>query len=105
MTQRGQLERDDSGYPLGWNYSYVSATGATLVKSGAGVLHCITINKPVGGCVISLCDSLTANSGTFGQVVLNSSTVPTFLKYDVAVNTGLLVNVSTAASDITISYV
>lgn len=105
QTQRGQLEKDDSGFSVGWNYNYITATGATLVKSGGAMLHNIAVNKPVSGCVITLNDATAAGSGTFAQITFGSSTIPTFVNYDVTLTNGLVVNVTNAAANITVSYV
>ena len=105
MTERGQLIRDDSFYPVGWKYAYASSTGATVVKSSAGFLHSITFNKPVATSVISLCDSSAGATGTFGIITVPSSPQPVTLRYDVTLTNGIVLNITTAASDITISYV
>ena len=108
ITLRGALSRDDSGAPVGFNYAYISAaTGATLVKASPGVLNLITFNKPVATSVVTLYDCATTATltGTIGQITIPSSPMQTTYTYRVDVNNGLVVNVGTAGSDITISYI
>ena len=107
MTERGQLTRDDSNFPIGWKYQNITlaAPTTTAIKSGAGVLHSITFNKPVATGTVTLYDN-TAGSGTvIGTITVPASPLPMTLVYDVVFNTGLTVVTATAASDITISYV
>ncbi len=103
----GQLHRDDSNFPLGWNYSYLSAaTGATLIKATPGVLHSIVFNKPVATSVVTLYDCATSGTltGTIGVLTV-SGTVPVSLEYDITTLNGLVVSVATAGSDLTISFI
>lgn len=105
ITQRGQLARDDSNFPVGWKYANATATGATLVKITPGILHTVTFNKPTATSVVSMYDN-TATTGTLiGTITVPSSPQPVTLIYDVAFGTGLAVNIATAVSDITISYI
>lgn len=106
-TQRGQLERDDSNFPAGYNYTYITnSTGATLIKSSPGFLHALVLNKPVATSVITLYDCATTGTlaGTIGVVTV-SGTVPLSLNYDITTVTGLVVSVATAGSDMTVSFV
>lgn len=103
----GQLHRDDSNFPLGWNYSYLTnSTGATLIKSTPGVLHAIVFNKPVAASVVTLYDSASSGTltGTIGILTV-SGTVPVSLEYDITTLNGLVVSVATAGSDMTVSFI
>jgi hypothetical protein len=91
--------------PAGYTYKNISTAATTTVKSGAGVLHTITINSlGTVASTISVYDN-TAGSGT-SIAVLNSLTTgqATYI-YDVAFATGLtLVTTGTVAPNVTVSY-
>ena len=84
----------------------LAAPTTTTVKSGAGFLHSITINKATATGVITIYDN-TAGSGT----VIGTITQPAALLanqvtlvFDVSFSTGLTIVTATAAQDITVSY-
>lgn len=85
----------------------LAAPTTTTVKSGAGFLHAITINKPVASSVITIYDN-TAGSGTvIGTITLPATLLaqgPYTAIYDVAFGTGLTIVTATGASDITVSF-
>lgn len=85
---------------------HVASATTTVVKSGAGVLHTLTINKPVASDTITIYDN-TAGSGTAIAIPTIPSTVtgesPFTLIYDAAFATGLTV-VTSGSDDITVSY-
>lgn len=95
----------------GPSYSYtnivLAAPTTTAIKSGSGLLHSITINKPVAASVITVYDN-TAGSGT----LIATITLPAALLtegpysgiYDVAFATGLTIVTATGASDITVAW-
>ena len=105
MTQHGQLDRDDSGFPVGYAYKYLTASGTAAVKVSPGFLHSITVNKPNAALTtVALLDNASGLlTGTIGVVTFGTAGVPVSLFYDITYNSGLLVNLS-AASDITIAY-
>jgi hypothetical protein len=93
------------------DFSYKNITLAapttTLVKSGAGILHSVVINKAVANSVITIYDGLTAAAGTLiGTVTLPATLLKSqdVLDYDVAFKVGLCIVTATGASDLTISY-
>lgn len=88
--------------PVG-NYLHLTATGTTLVKTGAGFLYSITFNQPVATTVLEYNDALT-RTNAMGIVTVPASPQPVTLPVNVAFTTGLSVTVATAASDITLSY-
>jgi hypothetical protein len=79
----------------------IAAATTTLVKSGAGVLHSITINTTAAG-TITIYDSLTA-AGTKIATIKTSVVEQTFV-FDCAFATGLTI-VTGAASDITVNWI
>lgn len=103
----GVLNRDDNGVPVGWKYTNITlaAPTTTAVKSGAGVLHTVTFNKPVAGGVVTIYDN-TAGSGTIiGTITVPASPQPVTLTYDASFATGLTIITATQAQDITVSYI
>lgn len=89
------------------NNSYKNIAGAatTLVKTGAGTLVKIIVNKAVASGVVTSYDSLTASGTKIGTItnpaVLLASQIP--LEYNTNFSTGLTV-VTSAADDITVVY-
>lgn len=78
-----------------------ATTGAVVVKSGSGTLHCIVINNSLTG-TITVYDN-TAASGTVIATITNPTKGLSFF-YDVVFNTGLTVNVSATGGDYTVTY-
>lgn len=84
----------------------ITTATTTTVKSGAGFLHAIVINKGVLAGVITIYDN-TAASGTkigtitFGAALLSDP--PGLALYDINFTTGLTI-VTSAATDLTVSY-
>ena len=86
------------------SYQNITTLTTTIVKSGSGLLHTITFNKPVSTGVVAIYDN-TAGSGTLiGTITSPTSTVPISVTYDVTFSTGLTLVSSVAAQDITVSY-
>lgn len=84
----------------------LAAPTTTVVKSGAGVLHTITVNKTTALGVIQCFDN-TAASGTVIATITQPAAVlasNVSLVYDAGFATGLTCLTSTAAQDITVSY-
>lgn len=88
----------------GNSYSHIATSTTTTVKSGAGVLHTITINAlGTVASAITIYDSATATGTVIA--VINSLSISGTLTYDVAFTTGLtIVSTGTVAPDITVSY-
>lgn len=91
-------------YPFGHTYAHISTATTTTVKSGAGVLHNISVNAL--GTVASSCTVYdnTAGSGTIIAVINTLNLSGSFI-LDVSFATGLtIVTTGTVAPDITVSY-
>lgn len=84
-------------------YNHISTNTTTVVKSGPGLLHWVTINTPGSVETITIYDN-TAASGT----LISTHTAPlqgAVYEYDIAFTTGLtIVTAGTTAGDYTISY-
>lgn len=91
---------------VGFYYAYANITTdtTTTLKSGAGVLHAITINNPAATETVTIYDNTSATGTKIGTITVPASPVPVTLTYDVAFATGLTIVTATAASDITVSY-
>ena len=90
-------------------YNSVNITAAapttTAVKTGAGILHAITLNKPTATAVITVYDNTAASGTVLATITVPASPQPVTLLYDITFTTGLTITTATAASDITVSYV
>jgi hypothetical protein len=92
-------------FAFGFNPTNITTAVATLVKTGAGVLKRIVINKPVATGVVTIYDN-TANSGTkIGTITTPAGpTGPYQIDYDVMFATGLTIDATVAAQDITVVW-
>lgn len=83
-----------------YSTAYISTATTTTVKSGAGVLHSITIGETAAG-AITIYDN-TAGSGTVLLVLKASIAEQTFI-FDIDFGTGLTI-VTAGASKLQVSY-
>lgn len=90
-------------------YNFVNITAAapttTVVKSGTGVLHTITFNKPVATGVVTVYDNTAASGTIIATITIPASPLPVTLVYDATFATGLTIVTATAAQDLTVSYI
>lgn len=84
-----------------YNYRNITSAATTTVKSGTGILHCITINTTAAA-TITVYDN-TAASGTKIATIAASPVIGSTFIYDVSFTTGLTI-VTAGSSDITVSY-
>lgn len=89
----------------GYNYTHLAGTGTTLVKTGPGILHAITVNTPVAG-TLEADDALTNTTPVIAILTVGTATaMPPFgVPYDVAFTTGLTIKITTGAMDATIVW-
>lgn len=90
-----------------FSYSHIGTGQATtVIKSGAGFLHSITLNGAATATNVTTVYDNTAGSGTVIAIpAATTATVPTTLTYDVAFSTGLTILTATAnGADMTVSY-
>lgn len=107
----GSVEAGTATTPLAVYKTYsptnITTLTTTVVKSGAGVLHTVTINTPAATGVITIYNN-TAGSGTKIGTITQPATLlssgPVTLTFDVAFSTGLTIVTATAAQDITVSW-
>lgn len=88
-------------------YSFLNITGqaTTVVKSGSGILHTITFNKPTATAVITVYDGVAASGAKVGTITTPASPMPVTLFYDATLDVGLTIVTGTADSDITVTYI
>lgn len=86
--------------PGGLKAAYINTATTTQVKTGAGFLHCVTVNTTAAG-TIGIIDNTSGTTVNIGQ--LKASVAENTYCYDVPFTTGLRI-ITGAASDITISY-
>jgi hypothetical protein len=96
-----QAVADQTG---GFSASHLAATATTLVKTGAGLLHGVTVNaKGTGTSTVKVYDGLTAG-GTLLASIDTTNLAGLFL-YDIAFAVGLCVVIAgSTAPDVTVSY-
>lgn len=94
-----------------FGFNYVHCTSDTLVKSGAGVLHSVVINKlATTAGVVTLCDAITEVAPAIAAITISTVAAPyqnpVTLLYDIKFTTGLYAGFdgTIAGADITISY-
>lgn len=97
---------DDNGktVPI-YRYLNITTQTTTLVKTGAGFLHAIVLNKPLATGTVKIDDALTDTTPVIGTITIPANPQPSTIIYDIAFNTGLTVVTGTASSDITVCYI
>jgi len=81
-----------------------AAPTTTVVKSGQGILHTITFNKPAATGVVTIYDNTAASGTIIGTITVPANPQPVTLHYDATFDTGLTIVTATAAQDITVTY-
>lgn len=81
-------------------YAYISSATTTQVKTGAGVLHSITVGETAAGS-IKIIDGTTGSTTNLAE--LKASIVEGTYEFDVAFSVGLRI-VTAGASKITVAY-
>lgn len=89
-----------------YSRALAGAAGTTTVKSGAGFLHTLVVNKAVATGTVTIYDSAGTSATIIGQIITGAALVsdpPLSATYDVSCGTGLTI-ASAQAFDITVSY-
>lgn len=95
----------NTGVLGGWNYTPITSQTTTVVKSGEGILHTITFNKPTATTVVTVYDNTSAAGTKIGTITVPASPLPVTLTFDAHFRIGLTVVTGTADSDITVTFV
>lgn len=88
------------------SYANITTAATTTVKSGAGVLKRIIVNKALINGVITIFDNLTATGAKIGTITLPTLTLlqqQLVLDFEVGFTNGLTIQTVTA-QDITVIY-
>ncbi len=94
----------NTGPAVGYSFLNITGQATAVVKTGTGILHTITFNKPTATAVVTFYDAVTATN-PIGAITVPTSPMPVTLTYDAAFTTGLTVVTATASSDITVTYI
>lgn len=89
-------------------YNYVNIIAAaptsTLVKTGSGILHAITVTTPASTGTIEADDALTHTNPLIPTITSPETLLPYTIILDIPFNTGLTIYTAVAAQNITITY-
>ncbi len=97
--------RKDANSSTGiWTYTNITSQTTTLVKTGPGILHSVTFNKPTATGTVELDDALTHTTPKIGTITTPTGPFPVTLLYDVEFTVGLSITTGTADQDITIAF-
>lgn len=93
-------------YIPSYEYSQEATQATTTLFAFSGVLHTLSITKPVTNSIISVYDSATSTSPTvlIAQVTISPTSTPFSLFFDTRVINGLTIAQSGATSTLTASY-
>lgn len=88
--------------PDGYSYVNIAANGTTVVKSGLGILHAITVNSTGTLNTATVYDNTAGSGSTIATIgTVSQGTIP----YDIAFHNGLTVVLAGGvAADVTVSY-
>lgn len=89
----------------GRSFANITTATTTTVKSGAGYLHTVCINKTVASATVSMFNNTVGSGASIGVITMPSTLIQsaTCQTYDVYFSTGLTL-VTVGAQDITVSY-
>ena len=88
----------------GYTYTNLAANATTVIRTGKGKLHSITINTAGASANVCTVYDNTAASGSKIATINTVAAAPNLL-YDVQFNTGLTVVIGTGtAADVTVSW-
>jgi hypothetical protein len=106
MAQLNANLKRDASNVTGDIYDYANITSqtTTLVKTGGGLLHSITFNKPTATGTVKIDDALTDTTPVMGTITVPASPQPFTVFYDIIFQVGLTIVTGTATQDITIAY-
>ena len=97
----------NTGTAVGYSFLNitVAAPTTTVVKTGSGILHTITLNGPVATAVVTVYDNTAASGTAIAIITVPASPQPVTLTFDAAFSTGLTVVTATAAQNVTVTFI
>lgn len=88
-----------------YNYTNIAAqTAGVALRTGVGILHAVTFNKPIATSVMTLYDGTSTAGTKIATITIPATPQTPTLLYDVAFTSGLFVVMATADMDVTISW-
>jgi hypothetical protein len=97
-NNRGELLVSSQGA-----YTRIAGAATVVVKSGAGILKRIAINRPTNG-TATVYDNTTGAGTIIALIGATNGTAPTSLEYGLSFTTGLTIVTTGANLDITVVY-
>lgn len=98
------IRKDVNGAGPTWVYANITSQTTTLLKTGPGILHSITFNKPTATGTCEIDDAITHTTPKIGTITTPASPMPVTVIYDVDFVNGLSITTGTADQDITVAY-
>lgn len=95
----------NTGTAVGYSFANISTQTTTVVKTGEGILHSITINTPNAAGNATVYDSTTGTGTKIATIVQIAAPQPITLIYDIAFQNGLTVVTNTATADFTVTFI
>lgn len=95
----------NTGTAVGYSFLNITGQATTVVKTGTGILHAITFNKPVATATVTVYDNTAGSGVKIATITVPASPMPVTLKYDAAFSTGLTLVSGVADEDITVTYI
>lgn len=95
----------NTGTAVGYSFRNITGQATTVLRTGSGILHTITFNKPVATATVTIYDNTSAAGTIIGLVTVPASPMPVTLHYDAAFDTGLTIVTGTADEDITVTFI
>lgn len=79
----------NTGTAVGYNYSNITGQATTVIKTGEGILHAITFNKPTATATVTLYDNTAASGTKIGTITVPANPLPVTLTPDIHFKTAL----------------
>lgn len=95
----------NTGTAIGYSYVNITSQATTLLRTGSGILHSITFNKPVATGTVKIDDAITDTTPVIGTITTPASPQPNTVIYDIAFKNGLTIVTGTADQDITVAFI
>lgn len=85
------------------HYKNITSQTTTIVRTGAGYLHKITVNKGAATGTATIYDGLDTNGTKIGTITFGDA-LPRTLEYNCRVAVGITIVTATATADFTVIY-
>lgn len=102
IKTRGQLARDDSNFPVGFNYFYYTNQTTGNIKTAPGFLHGILTSASVG--TLNIYDTAATVGNTIANLSITGTSIINLADLNITAINGLYVTTS-GTGNITFIYV